>query len=253
MNLSVTNEVKRLLAFPFKDGEARKNLLYGILITFGNLIVPLLPSLLLYGYIARVVRNTAQSGSFEMPQWDDWGGLLKEGFRLFGATLIYQLPLLLLFVISYLFIFVPMMFMIPMAGSEAEPVLVLFLLLGELLFFISIAVIIFLSSIYAILLPPMLAHVSVKQEFKAAFRIGEWWKVLRANLSGFLAALIVVLGVVYVLYIGFYALYMTIILCFLAPFVGMVIGFYTMVVSAAAIGDAYRAGVQKLADAPANA
>ena len=88
---------------------------------------------------------------------------------------------------------------------------------------------------------------------KAAFRIGEWWKVLRANLSGFLAALIVVLGVVYVLYIGFYALYMTIILCFLAPFVGMVIGFYTMVVSAAAIGDAYRAGVQKLADAPAHA
>jgi MFS family permease len=250
---SITNEIRRLLAFPLQHQAARKNLLFGILITLGNLLVPILPALFLYGYIARIIRKVVEDNEFEMPEWQDWGGLLKEGVRLLGTILIYELPLLLLFMLSYLFILIPSLLIIPMTDSEANSTLILFLLFGEILFFISLAVIMLLSAVYAALLPAMMVHVAVKQEFKAAFRVNEWFKIFRTNLGGFLAALIVMLGVGSLLYFAFYGLYFSIVFCCLTPILGAAIGFYMMVVSAAAIGDAYRTGMQKLANAPANA
>jgi len=245
---SVTNEIRRLLIFPLKDQAARKNLLFGMLILLGNFIIPVVPTLFVYGYMARVIRNVVQQDKLEMPEWQDWGELLKEGLRLFGALLIYELPLLMLFLLSYLFILIPSFMVIPMSDSEMR-LGIWFFIIGELMFFVSIAVILLLSGVYAILMPPMLTHVAVKQEFKAAFRINEWWRVLRANWAGFVAALIVVVGVSSALYLGFYALYLSIVFCCLAPIAAVAVGFYMIVVSAAAIGDAYRTAEQKLANA----
>lgn len=55
------------------------------------LLVPILGWLLVSGYIVRVVRNAAHL-SEQLPEWNDWGELLRDGLILFVGGLIYGVP-----------------------------------------------------------------------------------------------------------------------------------------------------------------
>jgi hypothetical protein len=95
-------------------------------------------------------------------------------------------------------------------------------------------------------MPPALAHVAVRREFGAFFRVGEWWRILRANLGGFLAAMFYTAGMYMMIMFGFQILYMTIILCLVIPLLMAPVTFFMMVVFARLIGQAYGSGYNKL-------
>jgi hypothetical protein len=82
--------------------------------------------------------------------------------------------------------------------------------------------------------------------FSAAFRIGEWWRILWANKLGYFVAFVVTTGILGVAYWAFMILYSTMVLLCLAFLVLVPTGMYAMLVGAALFGDAYRDGTESL-------
>jgi hypothetical protein len=88
-------DLKEIFMFPFKDAEARKYLLVGGLVSIAALIIPVLPYLVLLGYAVIIARQVLNGESPRMVPWEDWGGMLKEGAKLFGIRLIFSIPILI--------------------------------------------------------------------------------------------------------------------------------------------------------------
>jgi hypothetical protein len=92
----------KALTFPFEDEDWLKKLGIGVLITLGGallsfiLLIPLLLMILLfYGWQYEIIKRVKNDDPTPLPGWDDFGGLLKRGGTLFGALLIYQIPVVL--------------------------------------------------------------------------------------------------------------------------------------------------------------
>jgi hypothetical protein len=71
--------------------------------------------------------------------------------------------------------------------------------------------------------------------------------VLKANLGGFVVAVMLAMGLFYLLYMLAIVLYATIILCFLLPFAFALILFISGATGFSVYAVAYRDGVRKLA------
>lgn len=56
----------------------------------------IIPGIILNGYIIAIARNVMNGAERPLPEWDDWGGFLRDGFNLFVALLVYTLPFWLL-------------------------------------------------------------------------------------------------------------------------------------------------------------
>lgn len=244
MKPNVTEAVKTLLKFPFQDPKWGTKLLIGAVLVFANAIIPLLPAILLTGYIARLMRSTARGNDPALPEWDDWGGLLRDGFRLWAASFLYALPLVAMMLFSIGFIYGPMFLMpiLEMEGTSPDGGFVALLILWELGIFFFIGISMLLVAVYAVVLPPMMVHTAERNEFSAAFKIGEWWGILRRNLAGFLAAAILTVGIYSALIFGVQLLYMTIFLCLFIPLLISPVVFYLCLTSSVAFAQAYQAG-----------
>ena len=247
-SLFATERLKALLGFPFRDPKAGQKFLIGSLLIFAQYIIPILPGIIVMGYLSQVLRRvTRGSGEATMPEWDNWGELFMDGLRVFGAIFVYSLPMILIVSALYFFMFAPLVaipFLAEGNGDMAGPA-VIFMLVTQLFMFLVIAVMMVVYIVYIILLPPMIAHTAAKNEFGAAFQIGKWWKIFRANFSGFMVALIIVIGVYALLIFGLQILYMTLVLCFLIPFVTAPVTFYIGLITYAALGEVYRVGEEK--------
>ena len=96
-----TRGLKALFSFPFRKSgwEMKMVVLAGF--SFAGMIIPVIPWLFVYGYIAELIRRAVDSEDPELPGWDDWNDLLVDGLRLMGASLFYVLPLLLLYGVGF--------------------------------------------------------------------------------------------------------------------------------------------------------
>lgn len=211
---------KNLLVYPFKEKDSGKKILIGSLILFGSTIIPILPLLIVLGYIMRIAHRIIDGdGQLGLPEWDQWGNYLKDGFKWFVALLLYSLPLIILFSIGY---FVYFLSFIGLAAFEesTNPSLWTIVLpfFGMGVLFLTIFIGVILALVEFLFLPAGLLHVVHTGKFSSAFKIGEWWPILKKNFLGFLVAIIFTFGFYYFMMMVFSALYMSIILCFVIPF-----------------------------------
>jgi hypothetical protein len=114
-------------------------------------------------------------------------------------------------------------------------ILMLSMFLGSLLMFLG-----------ALPLPMATAHMLACDKLGAAFRMREWYQLLRANWLGYGISFVIVAGLVAVLYTAIMLLYYSVVLCCIVPFVAAPIGFYLSLVSAATFGQTYRESVTLL-------
>jgi hypothetical protein len=238
-----------ILTYAFKDPRWKMKLLIGALLGFAGFIIPILPGIFLVGYSATIMRQIiVQNEGASLPEWDDWGTLFMRGLRLSGAMFIFFFPIFLLMIIGYFVMMVPLfaeMFSGVRYGADVSR-LVGFQILGM---FGGMGVFMFgmlLSLLMSFFVPPALAHQVAKDSFAAAFHIRDWWRIFKANLGGFFAALVLIGGLYILLIFVVQMIYMTLILCFLLPILMSLLMIYLSVVSAAAVGEAYRRGVEKL-------
>jgi hypothetical protein len=241
------------LAFPFREEGWQSKLLIGTLVQLAMPVIPLLPAVTLAGYSARIMhRIIVEDGEPHLPKWDDWNTLLGDGLKLFGVTIAYAAPAVLVAIAAYLLVFAVGMggaFVAESAYGENSPLAPLAAMTGMFGGMATFGLAWFMGLVTSVLLPPAQGHVIATGEFGAAFRVREWWAVFRANLSGYAACLLLMMGLWTVYMFIMQILYMTVCLCCLIPLAMAPVMLCTSILSHALFARAYRIGADKLAAA----
>jgi hypothetical protein len=213
------SNLKNFLIYPFKDQKSGTKILIGSLLVFGSLIIPILPILFVLGYIIHISKRIIDGdGQLSLPEWDNWSEYLRDGFKWFAVVMIFSIPLIIVFTTGY---FIYMLSFLGLAfieeNSSALILSVIIPFFGMGVLFLTIFIGIFLAIIESLFLPASLMHVVHTGKFSAAFKVGQWWPILKKNILGFIVAIIFLFGFYYFLMMVFSALYMSIILCFILP------------------------------------
>jgi hypothetical protein len=146
--------------------------------------------------------------------------LLFKGFDYFGesvvATLLHLVPVLVVFVPSYIAFYIGMFFLIPQAGADPDPAAMLTFFGAAMVFWIVMVIILIVLSIgftfaYPLIVDRKMSGINaVKMSFRAA--LANFWRLLGLMmLSGALNVIGVLLcyvGVLFVLPINFAAIAM---------------------------------------------
>jgi hypothetical protein len=244
-----TKSMQRVLTFPFEDPKWKNKFLLGIGLSLAGMLVPIVPGLFVTGFAYQLMhRLIVDNGDLYLPEWDDWGRLLKEGWRLFSVYFLYELPVIVILIFGWVVYIGSFIAMTMEGGSNPNSVLPMVMLVGMGIFFLSSGLSIILGIVVSVILPPALGHTVAKDSFSAAFDFTGWWKIFKANLGGFLLAFLIIAGMVAAMYVLIQLFYMTIVLICLMFIVPMVVNFYMMLVGSALIGLAYREGVEKCSE-----
>jgi hypothetical protein len=187
---------KEVLTYPFKDERWAGKITIGVLLFLAAYIIPIIPMLFVMGYYYQIMhRILVEDGELYLPEWTDWGKLLQDGWRLFCVNFLYGLPALIFFLIGTGIYFVGITGMsIGMAESNSPEQWLPILFIGMGVMFLCFGVGFILAIVSSIVMPPAMCNAVKYDTYKAAFRFEEWWKVLKANFSGFVIALIFIYG-----------------------------------------------------------
>jgi hypothetical protein len=234
--------LNEIFLFPIKDEQARRHFLTGALVSLAAFIIPILPYFVLFGYAVRIVRQVLSNESPRMVPWDDWGGMFKDGARMFGIRLIYSLPIIVL-VLPVMIASIAMPFALDNTNSsQADGFLALFMAV----LFGSFCLIVPISIIISIFIPAAEMHMVQAGEFAAGFRVKEWWAIFRANTSGFIAAFGIYLAATLIMSVAFQIVIATVILACLLPILIPALTIYTVLILYVTVAQAYRDGKAKL-------
>lgn len=85
-------EVGKSFTYMFEDKDWIAKIAIGGLIT----LIPVVGSLIVLGYVLRVVRNTRDDVTPILPEWNDIGDMLVKGFMAVLGLLIWSLPVIAL-------------------------------------------------------------------------------------------------------------------------------------------------------------
>lgn len=227
MKSTVTLEgVKKVVFFPFTGEKWGTKLLIGSAITLAIYIpvAGIAAAIALAGYFGQIMKHVIVADEDpELPEWKDWGMLFLDGIKIAGASLIYLLPGVLFMIGGYvLFLVLDLAFVFssasPNSYSSAFPATFVGNMVGMFGGFGLIWFGLLLMLIGSSFLPPALGNLIAKDKFEAAFRIREWWPVLKANFGGYLLAIALVMGIYLLIIMVASSLYITVILCVLIPF-----------------------------------
>ncbi len=232
-----TKNMQRVLTFPFEDPTWKNKFMIGIGLSLAGMMLPVVPGLFVMGYAYQIMhRLIVENGDLYLPEWNDWEKLLKEGWRLFSVSFLYELPIIVISLFGWVIYTGSFIGMAMQGESNPDSVLPLVMLVGMGIFFLSIGLTIILGIGVSVVLPPALGHTVAKDSFSAAFDFTGWWKILKANLGGFMLALLIIAGMMTAMYVLIQLFYMTIVLICLMFIVPMLVSFYIMLVGAALIG-----------------
>lgn len=175
-------DVNKSIRYVFDDPQWISKVVIGALLSIlGFLIVP---ALILQGYVVKIIRQVMNGDWDGLPEWDDWGGLLRDGFNVFIAELVYVLPFIILMIIGLL----TTGGAASLAGGEDLTAL---LATGGALLFICL---VFLFAIaFLFLAPAILIQYAIKGDLGSMFRFGEVFAIIRNNMADILVAFLVTL------------------------------------------------------------
>jgi len=248
-----TTPLRAVFQFPFQGPKWQERFLIGSALVLAGTAIPIVPTLFAFGYALQVMRQAIKGESLSLPAWDDWAKFGLDGLRGTVVSLAYLLPGLLIFIGGMTIYFVSALILpiaAGMAGEEGNAALALPMMA---LFFASLGIMMLSTFLGFILLfagvlpiPMAMAHMVACDKLGAAFRVREWWKLLRANWLGYGISLVVAAGLTMVVYIAVTLFYYSIVLCCLIPLAAAPTGFYLSLVSAAIFGQTYRESISLL-------
>jgi hypothetical protein len=86
------------LTYVFDDPQWIQKMLLGALFSLASII--LIGIFIVYGYMARLVRQVIEGVERPLPDWNNVGDYIGEGVKLFIATLLYGAPVFILIVLT---------------------------------------------------------------------------------------------------------------------------------------------------------
>ncbi len=214
-------DVNKAIRFIMEDKQWISKLIIGVLMSVLSFLI--LPVFILQGYVIKIVRHVMNGNWDSLPEWDDWGKLLKDGFFVAVAQFVYTLPFILLMIIGG----VATGGMANLMGSDD---LAAITATGGGLLLLCLVVLFAVALLF--LTPAILIQYAIKDDFGACFRFGEVFDIIRNHTSDILIAFLVTLvaAVVVSLVIGVLSLIPC--LGWIAAFlIGLAVGPYISFVS----------------------
>jgi hypothetical protein len=101
-------DLNHLLTFSVKDTNARKQFMIGALVYLLAFIIPILPILVITGYMVRIVRQVLRNEKPHMEPWENWQEMFLDGlmlitqFAMMTLVLICLLPLMIPVISMYM-------------------------------------------------------------------------------------------------------------------------------------------------------
>ncbi|HNX28385.1 MAG TPA: DUF4013 domain-containing protein [Syntrophomonadaceae bacterium] len=189
-------DLAAFLKFPLSDKDWVKKIIIGCVIT----LVPVL-NLLTLGYLLNCLQLGMQ-GRAELPEWQDWGELIKDGFFVLLIIIVYLLIPLILF---------PLLSFIPIIGTIIASILLL---------------------LAGLLLPAALASYSIKRDLTDALQVKVIYEQTTAVMQYYLPAYVAMVVVCSFCFLitGFIPL---------VSFIGVLLLFYASVVFFNLIGQLF--------------
>jgi len=255
MDTFSSSNLKKIFNYQFEDENWKKKLAIAGGLTLASFIIPIVPILALSGYMMKIIKQIVEGdGQPSLPEWEDWGNLILNGLKLTAQAFVFTLPLILAFIIGYGSMFLPLILTEIAAesgdaGAEGLGVIITMLGMGGGYFMFGLVTL--LSVVMWFFQTVIIGHVAVTEQFSAAFRFREWWRILRANTGEFLLAFVFVFGLTMLFSYVYYFFAMTIVLICLLPFLLSAVSAYMMTVIAPLYGQVYRTSRNKLEETEA--
>ena len=249
--------LRKVFRFPFREADWLNRFLIGALLSLASYVVPIVPGIFVTGYVLRVMRQTIAGEEPTLPAWEDWDQLAKDGLSILAVSIVYFLPALVT-IFGGMALYFAGNFFAPLAAatSDAPPETILgqmflFTFGSMALLLVTNLVGLFFSLLGALALPPALGHFIAQGELRAAFRVRQWWAILKADKGGYFIVWVLMAGLLSFLYLAAIMAYFTCVLCCLLPFLMAPVSLYVALIGAALFGQTYREGaarVQALAE-----
>lgn len=190
-------DVSKSFRYIMEDRQWLSKLLIGVVMSILGFLI--LPALILQGYVVKIIRHVMGGDWDSLPEWDDWGELLKDGFFVTVAQIVYTLPFIILMFIG-----------IAATGgiasvSSGEDLAAVAATGGGLVLF---CLVILFAIAFLFLTPAILIQYAIKDDFGACFRFGEVADIIRNRMADILIAFLVTLvaGIAIALVVGILSL-----------------------------------------------
>ena len=202
------------LKFPWKGEKNVETILIGgVLSLLGVFFVP---TLFVYGYLVRVIRQVAAGDDELPPVFDEWGDLLVDGVLAFVISLVYFLVPALVITVGALAWVLPVGVGTSVGGTGGDSIAIL----GVLLAFVTAAVglLTLLAAVYlfpaaiaafartgsfgAAFSPSIIRQIGADGDYATAWLIAVVIGIIAQIVAG--AVAITVLGLIFVPFISFY-------------------------------------------------
>lgn len=177
-------DVGRSIQYVFQDPNWVKKMLIGGLLS----LIPILGTLIVFGYWIRIATNVANNRELPLPEWNDFGGDFMRGLRAAIAVFIWAIPLIIIASCGS----------IPAAasGDSAAGAVGTLVTVGAL----TVAFVLWIA--VAFISPIIVGRVSMKGSIASAFQFREILIDARENIVPLLIAVAMAYALGFVAYFG---------------------------------------------------
>ena len=174
-------DVNKAFRFMFDDKQWISKLLIGAVMSVLSFLI--IPAFILQGYLVKIVRQVMDGNDGELPEWMDYGKLLRDGFFVTIGQLIWALPFILLMLIVGL-VTGGLGSVVDSSGDMVAAATTGAGLLVACLVLLTVIAFLFLT-------PALLIQYAREDEFGALFRFSEIFDIIRDHMADILIAFLV--------------------------------------------------------------
>jgi len=183
-------DIAKAFTFPFDDEDWVKKLLIGVVITFGLaflsfLLLPLFALIAItQGWQFEIMKRVKQNHPEPLPAWDEWGQYLSQGGVIFAASLIYQIPTVIVGLFS------GFVFVLPILGGDSEGAVAALGGIALILYFVCLCLVFVYAIAAGIVFLGGLVRYVDNQSFGTFFQFGDNLGLVRENIGDFGMAIV---------------------------------------------------------------
>jgi hypothetical protein len=174
-------DVNKAFRFMFDDKQWISKLLIGAVMSVLSFLI--IPAFILQGYLVKIVRQVMDGNDSELPEWMDYGKLVRDGFFVTIGQLIWALPFILLMLIVGL-VTGGLGSVVDSSGDMVAAATTGAGLLVACLVLLTVIAFLFLT-------PALLIQYARENEFGALFRFSEIFDIIRDHMADILIAFLV--------------------------------------------------------------
>ena len=167
----------KIFGFIFKDNDWIKKVLIGGLLY----LIPVVGACFPIGYFLSHYKNMKEGRDLPLPEWDEIGEKFMIGLKMLVVYLVYTLPLILLWLLTFLasFLF--------LARGKNET-------LGGILIAVFYLLILLYYLLLGIILPAIVMMFAENFQISDGFKLGEIFGLVKSNLKEFLMLFLILIA-----------------------------------------------------------